>query len=299
MEKQDAEEFTQSLGQIVGGSWRQIKLAKRLGVPQALGLEVDEWVNNRLGGYIKMNVEDRRGAAHELKGEKMSTRDIAETLGVGIGTVHRDLHVPNGTEDPSTGAEIVPNGTAAIAPLDAIAALSALPGPDKVAHVSSNSGDNEWYTPPAFIDAARLAMGRIDLDPASSEIANRTVCAETFFTAEQNGLDQTWSGSVWMNPPYAQPLISDFADAVSARFETGQIEQACVLVNNATETAWFQRMLGASTAVCFPRGRIRFLDPNGNPGAPLQGQAVIYMGPRVDEFCAAFATFGPVVAHVS
>lgn len=166
-------------------------------------------------------------------------------------------------------------------------------------HVANNSGNNEWYTPPEFIEAARAAMGSIDLDPASSRVANKTVGAKRFYTADDNGLDQAWCGNVWMNPPYAQPLVSQFADAVSDKFEAGEITQACILVNNATETAWFQRMVSVASAVCFPKGRVRFLDPNGAPsGSPLQGQAVIYMGPRSDEFAAEFSVFGPVLAAV-
>src|SRR5262245_13067731 len=39
----------------------------------------------------------------------------------------------------------------------------------------------EWYTPPQYIAAARAVLGAIDLDPASSEIAQTTVQAGAFF----------------------------------------------------------------------------------------------------------------------
>ena len=163
------------------------------------------------------------------------------------------------------------------------------------AHVANNSGNNEWYTPAKYIDLAREVMGGIDCDPATSEIANQTVKAKTIFTAEDDGLAQTWRGRVWMNPPYAQPLMSDFAEAVSAKFESGEIEQACILVNNATETQWFQRMVSVANAVCFPKSRIKFLDPQGKPGAPLQGQVIIYMGDNIELFVAAFKLEGAVL----
>lgn len=166
----------------------------------------------------------------------------------------------------------------------------------KKAHVANNSGNNEWYTPVDYIELARHVMGGIDTDPASSEVANATVKAATFYTAEDDGRGKTWGGNVWMNPPYAQPLIADFAEAVASKIESGEIEQACVLVNNGTETGWFQRMLQAASAVCFPRSRIRFVDPDGNPsGAPLQGQAVLYMGANREAFAAAFAAKGAVL----
>ena len=169
----------------------------------------------------------------------------------------------------------------------------------KRAHVANNSGNNEWYTPADYIALAREVMGDIDTDPATSAVANQTVRAKTFFTADDNGLAQEWSGRVWMNPPYAQPLISDFAEAVASKFEAGEIDQACVLVNNGTETAWFQRMVSAASAVCFPKSRIKFLDPDGNPsGAPLQGQAVIYMGCNVESFADVFCKKGVVLIHV-
>ena len=168
----------------------------------------------------------------------------------------------------------------------------------KRAHVANNSGNNEWYTPAKHIELARAVMGGIDTDPASSEIANRTVKATQYFTAEDDGRGKVWAGRVWMNPPYAQPLMGEFAEAVASKFESGEIEQACVLVNNATETQWFQRLLSASDAVCFPKSRIKFIDPDGNAsGAPLQGQAIIYMGEFVTRFQHAFGCEGTVLLN--
>ena len=166
----------------------------------------------------------------------------------------------------------------------------------KRAHVSNNSGNNEWYTPAAIIDAARAVMGGFDLDPASSEIANATVSAARIFTAEDDGLKQEWPvGRIWMNPPYAQPLMGQFASKFAAEIRRGS--HGVVLVNNATETGWFQEMAAECSAICFPRARIKFLDPDGNPGAPLQGQAIIYCGPDADAFEEAFSGFGLVVRH--
>lgn len=166
-------------------------------------------------------------------------------------------------------------------------------------HVANNSGENEWYTPPEFIELARRSMGGIDCDPASNELANRTVKAATFFTAKQDGLVQKWSGRVWMNPPYAQPLCANFCAALTEKFITGEIKQACVLVNNATETVWFQTMLEHASAACFLKGRIKYHDRTGKPAnTPLQGQVVLYFGERVTDFHSNFSEAGITLIHV-
>lgn len=159
----------------------------------------------------------------------------------------------------------------------------------KGAHVSNNSGENEWYTPQTYIDSARKVMGKIDLDPASSILANKRIKAKTFFDEAANGLAQKWFGCIWMNPPYSQPLINDFIQ----KLETEQYEQAIVLVNNATETRWGQKLLELSNAVCFHLGRIRFVSPEGDgSNAPLQGQMIIYIGKNYKSFIAEFKQFG-------
>lgn len=158
-------------------------------------------------------------------------------------------------------------------------------------HVAANAGENEWYTPKAYIDAARLVMGGIDLDPASTAVANKVIGAETFYTAEQDGLRYGWHGRVWMNPPYAKDLYWRFAEKLSEEVAQSNVEQACALVNNSTETVAFQRMAEVAAAICFPSGRVKFWHPE-RESAPLQGQAVIYFGDKVDAFRAEFLRFG-------
>jgi hypothetical protein len=162
----------------------------------------------------------------------------------------------------------------------------------KTAHVSNNSGNNEWYTPSKFIASAKAVMGDIDLDPASSEIANETVGASNIYTEEANGLENPWFGRVWMNPPYAQPLIFNFSERIAEAYDKGEIDEGIALVNNGTETSWFRAMADSASAVCFPKSRIKFYKPSGELGAPLQGQAIIYFGQNPRGFCKEFSKHG-------
>lgn len=158
----------------------------------------------------------------------------------------------------------------------------------KKPHVTNNSKDDEWYTPEQYIEAARLVMGSIDLDPASNEFANEVVRAGTYFDEETDGLMQEWFGNIWLNPPYSTALVKDFTEKLT----NSEFEQAIVLVNNATETAWFRKMIDNASAVVFTTGRIKFRKRDGEHGTPLQGQAFIYFGDNFYAFLDEFRRFG-------
>lgn len=163
-------------------------------------------------------------------------------------------------------------------------------------HVTHNTGNNEWYTPSIYIEAARQVMGSIDVDPASSDKANEIVKAKQYYDTEDDGRMQNWEGNAWMNPPYAQPLIAEFCNLLVKKYQAGEIHQACVLVNNATETLFYQDMLKVCEAVCFVKGRVKFIDEQGiESGAPLQGQTILYFGNHVTEFGMMFEPFGVIL----
>lgn len=163
-------------------------------------------------------------------------------------------------------------------------------------HVAHNSGDNEWYTPALYVEAARAVMGKIELDPASTPEANKVVKAENIHTAKDDGLQQDWTGKLWMNPPYETALVGKFIEKLATSVESGAVPEALVLVNNATETKWFVRLAGVSAFLCFLTGRVKFWQPGNHDSATgLQGQAVAYIGKHGKRFTEHFKQFGIVV----
>jgi len=160
---------------------------------------------------------------------------------------------------------------------------------------TQGTGENEWYTPERYILAARDVLGGIDLDPATSEIANETVGAGRIFTIDDDGLSQEWDGHVWMNPPYAQPFIAQFCAKLRDEYEAGRVTEAICLTHNYTDTEWFHNLQAAASAICFTRGRVKFESPGGGVAAPTQGQAFFYLGDYPRRFAGVFCQFGFVV----
>jgi len=160
---------------------------------------------------------------------------------------------------------------------------------------SEGTGNNEWYTPAQYIKAARAVLGKIDLDPASSEKAQKVVKAGIFYSRADDGLKQKWSGRVWLNPPYSPKEIAAFVDTLCIEFSERRVSAAIMLTHNYTDSGWFQKAAAQASNICFPSSRIRFLDPDGVPCSPTQGQAFFYFGKNTAKFKKHFSTFGLVV----
>lgn len=160
---------------------------------------------------------------------------------------------------------------------------------------SEFTGENEWYTPDEYIELARTVLGVIDLDPATSAFAQKKIKAKNHYTAKDDGLAQKWKGRVWLNPPYAQPLISQFVAKMVSEFADRSVVAAIMLTHNYTDSAWFQSAAHAASAICFTRGRVKFYAADGAIAAPTQGQAFFYFGSDVAAFAQSFRSVGFVV----
>lgn len=119
-----------------------------------------------------------------------------------------------------------------------------------------------WLTPRPIVEA----LGDFDLDPCGApghELATKTYLLEN----GEDGLIDPWEGRIWLNPPYgreAEPFLARLADH----------GKGTALIFARTETrSFFEHVWGRATAVLFMRGRVSFLNADGeqakaNAGAP-------------------------------
>jgi len=187
------------------------------------------------------------------------------------------------------------------------------------------SKSQEHYTPDFILSATRSLLGGIDLDPASSEIANQRVKAHTYYTKEDNSLHLPWCGKVFLNPPggklkgtrsltkaFWQKLVTEYlldehliGHVTEAIFLAFSIELLQTSQNGADNPKYW----ATSYPICIPKQRISFIDADGNAQtSPPHASAIIYLPPkwygisekpwdmnRAEEFKEKFIHIGAVV----
>lgn len=166
---------------------------------------------------------------------------------------------------------------------------------------------SEWHTPPHVIEAAREVMQGIELDPASCKEANMIVRAQRYYTAKDNGLIQEWKArSVWLNPPYGRTLdmkarhqstIEQFTTKLIQEYETGNIEQAILLVPATIGTNWFIPLW--QYPLCFHSGKLNFLSPDKHSCySHAYGTVLAYLGSREQRFIDIFSRYGRIAKAI-
>jgi hypothetical protein len=150
----------------------------------------------------------------------------------------------------------------------------------------------EHYTPKKVLDLVIDCLGTIDLDPCSNR-EPYNVPATTHYTETENGLNQPWTGKVFLNPPYGR-VIDDWVSKLVSEFVAGAVTEAIALVPARTDTRWFDRFYGHT--VCFWRGRLTFINNEGPAKFP---SAIFYLGENETRFAQTFQPYGSIYKRLT
>ena len=183
-----------------------------------------------------------------------------------------------------------------------------------------SSKNDRWFTPGHIVEAARLALGSFDLDPASEPLANTVVRAARIITAEEDGLAASWLGPLglpvrtFINPPGG--ITADRRSLAGAFWCRLMRERAAGHIAHAVFVAFNLELLQSTQnsaeregvpalgefLVCVPRGRVRYWAPEGRKmSSPTHGSVIGYVPGTVDaslDFCRAFAGIGSIMVGV-
>lgn len=114
-----------------------------------------------------------------------------------------------------------------------------------------------WATPQSFFDKLNEEF-KFTLDACA--LPESAKCNE-FFTPESDGLNSSWSGRVWCNPPYSD--IGTWMDKATRELESGRCSLVVFLVPSRTGTDWWHRY-AQHHEIRWIRGRLKFNDGKGS-----------------------------------
>ena len=137
-----------------------------------------------------------------------------------------------------------------------------------------SSKTDMWATPQEFYDKLNDEFN-FTLDPCATE--DNAKC-DNFFTADDDGLKQDWSGnSVFCNPPYGRAI----KDWVKKSYEESLKTNTTVvmLIPSRTDTIYFHEFIYGKAEIRFIKGRLKFGDAKNS--APFPSIVVIYRNNEV------------------
>jgi phage N-6-adenine-methyltransferase len=135
--------------------------------------------------------------------------------------------------------------------------------------VHYSSATPEWATPQDLYDQLDREFG-FELDVCATD---ENAKAPTWYTAKENGLEQPWTGTCWMNPPYGDEIVKWVRKAYESARDGATV--VC-LVPARTDTGWWWDY-ARHGEVRFLRGRLKF--GGGTTGAPFPSAVVVFGRP--------------------
>lgn len=111
-----------------------------------------------------------------------------------------------------------------------------------------SSKSDLWETPQAFFDELNLEFGFQTNVCALPENAK----CEAFYTPEQDGLSQEWTGVCWCNPPYGRQIGKWVKKAAESD------ATVVMLLPARTDTKWFHDYILPNAEIRFIKGRLKF-----------------------------------------
>ena len=130
---------------------------------------------------------------------------------------------------------------------------------------------DDWYTPRYVFDALGCWF---DLDVSAPQEGPRHVPAARWFW--ERGLEQEWSGFVWMNPPYGHQRNKNLWLQKFIHHGNG-----VALMPDRTIAPWWQRAASKMDLLLFVAPKIKFERPDGSLGEqPGNGTVLMALGRR-------------------
>ena len=117
----------------------------------------------------------------------------------------------------------------------------------------TSSASCEWATPQDFFDRVN-AEYEFDLDACAT--AENAKC-KRYFTKEQDGLRQRWTGRVWCNPPYGR-RIRLWLEKAFESVQSGGAQIVVMLIPVRTDTRWWRECVSGRGEIHFVSGRLKF-----------------------------------------
>lgn len=142
--------------------------------------------------------------------------------------------------------------------------------------VDKKCKETVYITPDHILDCVRNYYDGIILCDPATEPSNPTK-AEVFWTKEDDGLAQEWPSQIFINPPYGK-VIQSWTKKIKEEADQGKTIIALMPCGARFSTRYWQNDILSPNldTICFVKGRVKFLRPDGSVAKQNPYDSAIY-----------------------